>query len=208
MGILREAYKSFFGKEDDSVWRQFAEEKKGKYAPVSDHRVLLKHKEITIAFGAYTHYTVVGHASNPADYTRGFVEFSSKDDFTFCLRHQGFFENVGKLFGMQDIEIGDSSFDKQFIIKSNDEMRTSLFLSNSIVQDSLQKLRTIRFEITNEEGLWGEKPTDGNYMLYFVSQGKITKIDELNNLHQLFVETIDMLIKTNSMKVEITRTRE
>ncbi len=195
MGIIRNAYKSLFGKDYGPVWQQFADEKKGEYSPISDHRVLFNHTDFTVAFDAYTHYTVVGHTTNDADYTRGFAEFISPDDFTFRLTEQGFFENIAKLFGAQDIEVGDREFDKRFMIRSNDHMRTSFLLSKPEIAQPLQELQTLRFEITQEEGLWGEKPNEGKYMLYCVIEGKLKTIDDLNRLHQLFVSTLDKLIK-------------
>jgi hypothetical protein len=48
--------------------------------------------------------------------------------------------------------------------------------------------------------LWYEKPGEGNFMLYFVLKDKIKHIEKLNKMYNLFSDTIDSLIKLNSMK--------
>ena len=200
MTIIKDIYKSIFGKDYAPVWRQFAQEKGGRYLPISDDRVLFPYKGFAITFDAYTHYVVVGGSSYEYEYTRGQVEFFCPDNLKLLITQQGLIDNVAKLFGMQDIQIGDKQFDKTFIVKSNDEAKTLLLLSNSAITKSLQDLKPVRFDITDGEGLWDEKPEEGNFMLYFVLKDKIKHIEQLNKLYSLFSYTIDTLTKLNSMK--------
>lgn len=44
-------------------------------------------------------------------------------NFEFVVTHQGLIDNIGKLLGMQDIEIGDGAFDKTFVIQTNSRDR-------------------------------------------------------------------------------------
>jgi hypothetical protein len=200
MTIIKDIYKSIFCKDYAPVWRQFAQEKGGTYLPIGNDRVQFPHKDFTITFDAYIHYVVVGGSSYEYEYTRGQVEFFCPDNFKLLITQQGLIDNVAKLFGMQDIQIGDKQFDKNFVIKSNDEPKTLLLLSNSSITKSLQDLKPVRFDITDGEGLWDEKPEAGNFMLYFVLKDKIKHIDQLNKMYSLFSDTIDTLIKLNSMK--------
>ncbi len=200
MTIIKDIYKSIFGKDYGPVWQQFAKESRGTYSPISDARVEFPYKDFKITFDAYTHYTVVGGSSYEHEYTRGLVEFISPDGFKLLITQQGFIDNVGKLFGAQDIQIGDTQFDKKFMVKSNDETKALLTLSNNSILKALQQLKTIRLDITNDEGIWSEKPKEGNFMLYYVLDGKITHIDQLNKLYSLFADTLDTLTKINSIK--------
>ena len=200
MTIFKDIYKSIFGKDYGPIWRQFANENNGTYLPVSDDRVQLPYKDFTITLDTYTNYTVVGGSSYEAEYTRGLVEFACHDNFKLLITQQGFIEKVGKVFGAQDIRIGEKQFDKKFMVKSNDEGKTLLVLSNNSITKLLQDIKTIRLDITDGEGLWDEKPSEGNYMLYFVADGKITHIDHLNKLYRLFSDTLDTLTKLNSIK--------
>jgi len=200
MTILKDIYKSIFGKDYGPVWQQFAKENSGTYSPISDDRVEFPYKDFTITFDAYIHYTVVGGSSYEHEYTRGLVEFISPDSFKLLITQQGFIDNVGKLFGAQDIQIGDKQFDKKFIVKSNDEGKALLTLSNNSITKALQDLKTVRLDITDGEGLWSEKPKEGKFMLYYVLDDKITHIDQLNKVYGLFADTLDTLTKLNSIK--------
>jgi hypothetical protein len=200
MTILKDIYKSIFGKDYGLVWQQFAMDSRGIYSPASNDRVQFPYKDFTVTFDAYTHYTVVGGSSYEHEYTRGLVEFVSPDSFKLIITQQGFIDNVGKIFGTQDIQIGDKQFDKKFMIKSNDESKVLLTLSNNSITKALQDLKTVCLEITDGEGLWSEKPREGNFMLYYVLDDKITNINQLNKLYRLFTDTLDALTKLNSAK--------
>lgn len=200
MTLLKDIYGSIFGKNDESIWRQFASENHGSYIPIFNHRVQLSYKDFTIIFDAHSHFTTVGNSSYEAEYTRGLVEFVSSDSFKLRITKQGFFENIGKLFGLQDIRIGEKEFDGKFIVKSNDEPKTLLMLSNNSITKLLQEIKTVRFDITDDDGLFDEKPTQGNSMLYFVLDGKVKDVRELNKLFHLFRDTLDSLTKTCSIR--------
>jgi hypothetical protein len=45
--------------------------------------------------------------------------FVNKDGLYFKIYRKGIFSSIGRFFGMQDLEIGDSFFDGNFIIKGN-----------------------------------------------------------------------------------------
>ncbi len=200
MTILKDIYKSIFGKDYGSVWQQFAKESHGTYSQINDDRVEFPYKDFSITFDAYTHYTVVGGSSYEHEYTRGLVEFISPDSFKLLITQQGFIDNVVKLFGAQDIQIGDKQFDKKFLVKSNDEGKALLTLSNNSITKALLDLKTIRLDITDGEGLFSEKPTQGLFMLYFVLDEKITSMDQLNKLYRLFGDTLDTLTKICSIR--------
>ena len=199
MSILKDIYKSIFGKDFSSVWHQFANENCGTIMPVPSNTVQFFYKGLIITFDAYTHYTTSGGNSYDAEFTRGYVEFVSKDDFSLFITKQGFIEKFKKLFGSQDIEIGERQFDEKFIVKSNDETKAILYLANTSITKLLVEMKTICLDITDGEGLWNEKPSLGNYMLYFIADGQVTEIKQLNQLFQLFTCSVDTLIKLNSI---------
>ena len=200
MTIFKDIYNFFFGKDFGPIWQQFANEHQGAYTSISNDKVEFPYKGFTITFDAYTYYANVGNSSRDHDFTRGLVEFISPDSFKLQITQQGVFENIGKFFGAQDILIGDKQFDKKFIVKSNDEVKALLTLSNNSIIKTLQDVDTIRLDITDGEGLWSEKPKEGNFMLYYVLDSKINHIDQLNKLYSLFTDTLDTLTKLKSIK--------
>lgn len=202
MTIFKTIYRSIFGKDYSSVWRQFAKESNGTYLPGGEQKVEFPYKDHKIIFDTYTHYTNVGGSSRESEYVRAMVEFQSPDSLKLILIPQDLIETIAKLFGAQDIVIGDKAFDKKFMIKGNDEYKAQLILSNSSIKKALMELEFVRLEISNEEGLFGEKVNEGNYMLYYVSEEKITHIDQLNKMYRLFGDMLDVLTKVSSIKVK------
>ena len=78
-----------------------------------------RHGEWQFLLDTYTVTTSTGTSTSSVTYTRMRAPFLNKDSLYFKIYRQGFFSSIGKLFGMQDIEVGDPFFDKEFIIKSN-----------------------------------------------------------------------------------------
>ena len=56
-------------------------------------------------------------------YTRMRAPYINPEGFRYTIYRKGLFSDLGKLLGMQDIEVGDPEFDEAFIIKANDEGR-------------------------------------------------------------------------------------
>lgn len=198
MSLFRRIYNSLFGKDSGMIWKQFSKENSGIFRFSSrGYRLDFPYKDFTITLETYSYYT---NREETSEYIRGVVEFVSRDQFMLLLTRQGLVENISKIFGAQDIQIGDRRFDKDFMIKSNDEMKTRFILSNDSIAGILLKNQTVRLEITNGEGLFGEKPKEGNYMLYYILEREIEEIGQLNELSFLFKTLLDELIKMGIVK--------
>jgi hypothetical protein len=78
-------------------------------------KVYVSRKNIS---GQVTFYN--GGAKVPLFFTRFILYRVAQDDFRIHIYNEGVFSRLTKKLGMQDIEIGDTAFDKLFIIKSND----------------------------------------------------------------------------------------
>ena len=70
--------------------------------------------------------------------------FINKDGLYFNISRKisrgGFFSSIGKFFGMQDIEVGDPSFDRRFIITGNNEEKIIRLLTDDRVKELFQTL--------------------------------------------------------------------
>ncbi len=69
-------------------------------------------------------------------------------DFKFAIHHQGFLDEIGKFFGMQDIETGYPEFDEKVVVKSNDEEKVKSFFSEAQVRAAFKDLSDFTFHIT------------------------------------------------------------
>ena len=138
-----------------------------------DDTVEVTYKEHKILFDVYVNYSVVGSSSIDREYTRVRLEFISLDNLKLRLIPQGFIDTIGKLFGAQDILIGDKEFDKRFVIKGNEEFKIQMLFSNKIIREILLSQKDLYLEIMEEYGIFDEKIKEGYSMAIYISQEKI-----------------------------------
>lgn len=74
-----------------------------------------------------------GNNRRTTTYTAFEIQVSNTDGFEFHVYEQGLFTTLLTKFGMQDIQSGDEVFDKEFIIKSNDEEKIRNMLTPPII---------------------------------------------------------------------------
>ncbi len=201
MGLFKNIYDSLFGKDYGVIWKQFSLENSGifRFSP-RGYKLEYPYGDFLITIETHIHYTTVGGNTYESEYVRVITEFASKDHFNLLITQQGLIENISKFFGAQDVQTGDKRFDKRFMIKSNDEAKTQLILSNSSITNVLLESETIRLAVTDGEGLFNEKPKEGSFMLYYVLDSKIKQIDQLNKIHSLFTNMLDTLAKNATVK--------
>ena len=200
MSILQKILTFFKGKDYAFIWQEFALKHHATYHSIPGDRVEFSYKSIPITFDDCTNYTVSGPSSMQANYLRGMASFVATQPFQLLVTEQGILENVSKLFGTQDIRIGDPIFDGSFMIRSIDEAMTQLILSDPALMAQLQELKPARWEITEGDGLFGEKPEAGKTMLYVVVEGVVQRADSLVKFHELFARMLDALSKTKTIQ--------
>lgn len=203
MKIRNNIYHFFFGEDSDAVWRQFSLENSGTV--ITGHfgnqdSVEIIYRNHKIIFDRYIHYQSVGGQSHDRQFTRIRLEYRTSDDLRFGLTNQRFMESIGKLFGAQDIQIGDKEFDKKFMIKGNDEHKIKTLFSDQNIIDLILEQDSLQLEILDKEGIFGEPIQDGHVLLYLISEKQVKEVVQLDLLLKLFRALVDQLTKTISMK--------
>lgn len=201
MGLIRQIYKYFFGKTNQAIWEQFALEKNGNFTEGrydNQDRVEISHGAYHIIFDSYIYFQTVGGHTRETEFTRVRLGFQSKDALLLKLTNQGIAARVGKLFGMQDIEVGNPPFAKRFLIKGNDVFKIQMIFSDDRIQELLLAQKDIQLEITATEGIFHEPVTEGNAMLYYLSDTPLKTIGQLYDLYDLFTTLADKLTKLGS----------
>ena len=111
---------------------------------------------------------------------------------------EGIFSDVGKWFGMQDLEIGDEAFDRDFILKSNQESKLRELLGDAKIQELICQQPQVYFAVKDDEGFFGSSFPGGVDELYFQVVGVIKDVERLKLLYTLFAETLDQLCRIGS----------
>ncbi|HSK81481.1 MAG TPA: DUF3137 domain-containing protein [Thermoanaerobaculia bacterium] len=126
-------------------------------------------------------------------YTRLRVPFVSLDDLRFLIYRKGFFAGLGKMLGVQDIEVGDSVFDEAFVIQGNNEAKVRALFANPEIQNLLQDQPEVRFELRDNQGRFWETLPESVDVLQFQVKGVLKDVNQLKGLFDLFVEVLHEL---------------
>jgi hypothetical protein len=105
------------------VWRQVAKDIGGSFEEAARSRPSIRRRagawDIVMQQGILTDQA--GKKLNDATYLTALIVNSAGLEFT--IYREGVGEVLAKLFGLQDIRVGDEKFDRMFICKGNDEKR-------------------------------------------------------------------------------------
>ena len=194
MGIL----KSIFGPSKNEIWSQIAADMGEEFIEggflKGSPALVYKHGEWQIRLDTYTKDS----GNSNRTYTRVRAPFINKDELYFKIYREGFFSDMGKFLGMQDIKTGDPFFDEQFIIKSNNRKKLKLFLADPKMKELIQGQPKIHLEIRDDEGWFGADFPEGVDELYFECVGVIEETERLKSLFDLFSVSLMRLVQIDS----------
>ncbi|HTE06810.1 MAG TPA: DUF3137 domain-containing protein [Planctomycetota bacterium] len=186
--------RTLFGPSRETIWRQLAAELDAEYAPggfFKSGAVRLAHGEWTLTLDTY----VVSTGKTVIVFTRMRAPYVNPGGFRFNIYRRGFFSDLAKRFGMQDIEIGHPDFDRDFIIKSSDEGKVKRLLADGRLRSLIALQPQIHLEVKDREGRFGpDFPEDTDELCFHVT-GVIKDVPRLKQLFELFAETLDELCR-------------
>lgn len=186
----------------ESIWKSFTAQVNGKYVERSywhSDKTEVIYKNWIIVFDNYTEYRTVSSTTIQQTYTRVICAYTTVDNFRFEISRTNFLNSIGKLFGSQDIKIGDTKFDKDFIIKTNDPTQVKALLSNNEIRRRIEEQLEINLEISNQKGIWEDKLPDNEFELSFFVEGRIKDIGRLISIYKLFTNLLDQLYEIGSI---------
>jgi hypothetical protein len=188
----------WFGPNKDEAWRQLSEEIGAEVVQggfwKGGSKVQAQVGPWTVTLDTYT----VSSGHSQITFTRMRAPYVNPEGFRFTIYRKGFFSDVGKLLGMQDIEVGDPEFDEAFIIKGNDEDRVRELFSDPKVRQMIQDQPKVQLEVKDSEGWFGPKFPEGVDELHFEVLGVIKDVERLKALFDLFAAVLDQLCRIGS----------
>lgn len=193
MGVLR----CLFGPSRNEIWRQFSEQIGGQFIEPTfwkGGRVEARHGEWMVTLDSYA----VSTGKVTVVYTRMRAPYVNPSGFRFTIYRENIFSPIGRLFGMQDVEIGVPEFDDDFVIKGTDESMVKQLFSSPRIRELVAQQRDIKLEVKDDEGWFGADFPEGVDELHFVAHGIIKDVDRLKRLFDLFAETLDQLCRMGS----------
>jgi hypothetical protein len=183
-----------FGPSRKEIWRKLSEEIDARFVDGGwwkSDKVQVDHGGWTLTLDTY----VVPAGKVMLVFTRMRAPFVNPTGFRFRVYRTSIFTGLGKLFGMQDIEIGDPPFDDGFVVQATDESRVRELLRSPKLRDLITQQKDIQLSVKDDEGMFGTKFPEGVDELLFVSLGIIKDTDRLKLLYELFTETLGELVR-------------
>jgi hypothetical protein len=193
MGVLR----TLFGPSKEEIWRQFCSETGAHYSEGGfgqRGKAQAVHGQWTVTLDTY----VVSTGKTAVTYTRMRAPYVNPDGFRFKIYRKSIFTGFGKALGMQDVDIGEEEFDREFVVQGNSESRLRQLLANAKIRELLAAQPAIQFSVADDEGWFRAKFPEGVDELYFATVGVIKDVARLKLLYGLFSETLDELCRMGS----------
>jgi hypothetical protein len=183
----------WFGPSKDEVWRQLSEDIGAEFIEGG----FCKGSKVQAHVGPWT-VTLDIYSDGENQSTRIRAPYVNPEGFRFTIYRKGFFSNLGRLLGMQDIEVGDPEFDEALIIKGNDEERVRELFSDTKIRQMILAQPKIRLEVKDSEGWFGPKFPEAVDELHFHVLGVIKDVERLKSLFDLFAAVLDQLCRIGS----------
>jgi hypothetical protein len=183
-----------FGPSRKEIWTKLSEDMHGRYVAERwgrGDKVQVEHNDWTLTLDTYA----VSTGKVTIVFTRMRAPFVNPTGFRFTLYRKSIFTGIGKLFGMQDIEIGDPPFDDGFVVKATNESRVRQLLGVPKIRELISAQKDIKLEIKDDEGWFGTTFPDGVDELHFAVAGVIKDVERLKLLYDLFAETLEELCR-------------
>ncbi len=111
-------------------------------------------------------------------------------DFKFALHHQGLLDEIGKFFGMEDIETGYPEFDKKVIVKTNDAAKIKSLFSEKDTRLPFENFTDFTFHITQHH--IDETETKADFLELNIEEA-IMDIPTLKQIYTAFSTILDAL---------------
>tara|TARA_B100000809_G_scaffold67681_1_gene64737 strand:- start:6421 stop:7035 length:615 start_codon:yes stop_codon:yes gene_type:complete len=193
MGFLRD----IFGPSKDEIWQQVANEIGGQFENggiFGKDALRFQSGQWELTLDTYT----VSHGDSRSTYTRMRAPFVNQDNIRFKIYEEGIFAAIGKVFGMKDIEIGHSFFDKKFIVKSNSEDKIKKLLQDKKLKQLINYQNDILFSVRGDDGWFGKSFPEGVDELYFECAWVMKDLEDIKKLFELFTHTLELLVELDS----------
>jgi hypothetical protein len=187
----------WFGPNKEEIWQQLCREIGAEFVAGGFWKGSKAQARVgpwTITLDTFT----VSNGESSQTYTRMRAPFVNPDGLRFTIYRQGFFSELGKLFGMQDIEIGDHEFDEAFIIQGNDEFKVRYLFADARLRSLALAQPRLRLTVKDDEGWFRTQFPEGVDELYFQAGGVIKDVERLKGLFDLFAEVLERLCRLGS----------
>ena len=183
--------KALFGPSREEIWQQLAREVGGHFRDGGAFKrsaVQARTDDWIITLDTFPQ----GAGAGQVMYTRLRAPYFNPEGFRFTVYRAGFFTELWKGMGMQDIEVGHPRFDRDFVIKGNAPGRVRRLFDNGKIRRLIDAQPRIHLSVKGHEGMLSKFPV-GVDELHFQSDGDVKDVAQLRALFDLFAEVLQQV---------------
>jgi len=177
-----------------SVWMDLAEEMNGEFTEstyLTSAKLPLPTKPWTVQLKMHSHPM----GKSIAETTVITLPYTPLQEFKLAVRNSSPVEEVAKIFGLQDVLVGDPVFDKAFIIQGNNSaLLRELFADGSLRRLILNQKSVNLSIVDHQHKLFGVTLPSGINALTFAEKGAINSFDRLTSIFELLTASIERLV--------------
>jgi len=178
------------------VWLDFADEmgvKQKDEGASSDEAITEVSVKVPGKPWQLTFYPYVNHGKKRTSGTTVVLPFQGADQFVFSVFHQKGGWSLGKLFGLQDIEIGDAEFDGKFIVQASQKFKVVELFGDLTLRDQLlaQEGALELKIVADAKSVSPEWPVPSDHRVLLYTQDTI--IDDFTRLKSVYSLMIGVL---------------
>jgi len=171
----------------DEVWRAIKDAMRG--APWDGRVLRVRHGPFVVTLDV--HADIAGYSS--AVVTRLRAAFMNPDAFRFRLRRRSVLSDLASLVGVQDIELGDPPFDREFVVQGNRPEQVRRLVGSAELRAALLESAVHLVEVRPDEGWFGPEFPDNVDELYVEAEGRLVDEPEIEKLYCVFAELLNRL---------------
>lgn len=143
-----ETTKIITGTSEDEVWQQINDDLLGK-EDVLNYNAIIKQNEKQIILDI--DIDPGGGFEGGYEITTFTAAINNNADFHFKMHNENFIDEIGELFGMGHLKFGDPEFDKNVIVKTNDEAKAKVVLADQESRDFFKSLADYSLSIVKHD---------------------------------------------------------
>lgn len=132
--------------------------------------------------------------------TRVRAPFVSLDGFRFKLNRRGLLDALARLCGIHTSETGESEFDRDFHIETNDEAKLRRLFADAEIRRLVRAQPEMNLEVRGGDGPLGARLPEGVCELCFRAPGFVSDAERLARLFALFALTLERLSALGSAR--------
>ena len=166
----------------DYVWRNFAEQKGGEAIDVADGSGLaglaipVPGTKSAVVFTPFVH-----HGRKRQKGTTVMTSYKPADDFVFSIQTEKLTDQVGKVLGLQDVQVQDQQFDGKYLIRGNDERRIQMLFADEALREAILLQAPTQLRIETDPSHFDPEWTvpAGHHVLVYRYDHLMEKLDQL-----------------------------